>query len=72
MYILAEGVTELNYFEALVLKYAFEDVNLQQGRSSDPIRLACEAIKRRKEIVAHQQVWIVLDEEIESKDRTRF
>ena len=72
MYIVTEGVTELVYFKALILKYACEDVNLQQGRSSDPLRLAYEAITRRKEVVVDQQVWIVLDEEIASKDRTRY
>ena len=72
MYIVTEGVTELIYFKALILKYASEDVNLQQGRSSDPLRLFHEAITQRKKIVADQQVWIVLDEEIASKDRTRY
>ena len=72
MYIVTEGVTELIYFKALILKYACKDVTIQQSRSSDPLRLAYEAITRRKEIVADQQVWIVLDEEIVSKDRTRY
>ena len=71
MYILTEGVTELTYFKALILKYACENINVQQGRSSDPLRLACEAIAQRNEIVANQQVWIVLDKEIANKDRTR-
>ena len=71
MYIVTEGVTELNYFKALSLQYACKDVSVQQGTSSDPLCLAWEAITRNKEMVADHQVWIVLDKEIASKDRTR-
>jgi hypothetical protein len=68
--ILTEGQqTEVLYFNALIQHLGCAGVQIQPGKSSDPIRLLREAIQMAREQAC--DIWVVLDAEITGRDRVR-